>query len=419
MIATIITIGDELLIGQVINTNSTFIASELNKIGVIVGSISVVGDDEEAILKTFTNSYSGSSLVIVTGGLGPTHDDVTKKCVCKFFNVNLIQSEEVKKDVERILSLRKIEWSKAAEEQTFVPKNCQIIPNELGTAAGFLFERDNKIFIVLPGVPREMQNMMQGFVIPYLRKKIGGWKIYHKTLRTTGITEAALSELIGNIDELLINTHEASSTLAFLPSPTGVSLRISVKAENELLAENILRIIDESIYKKAGKFIYGYGDDDLETVVGRILTEKNLTLSVAESCTGGMIAHKLTNVPGSSKYFDRGIIAYSNRSKIQLLGVDENLINTKGAVSQEVAMAMAEGVRKVSGSNIGLSTTGIAGPTGGSIEKPIGLVWIGYSDQNETMAIRNYFGNNRILVKTYASQAALNLVRLKLLQIKI
>ena len=414
MQASIISIGDEILVGQIVNTNASFIAAELNKIGIYVNSILTVGDNEQDILISFKNLFEKNDIVIVTGGLGPTHDDVTKKAVCKFFNVKLFQSNEIRENIKRILSYRNIQWNDAAEEQTFVPENCTIIPNNLGTAAGFLFERDEKYFVVMPGVPYEMQDMMINFVIPYFQSKQKGQKIVHKTLRTTGITEASLSELIGPVESLLINNALVSSTLAFLPAPTGVNLRISVKSENYGLATNAINDIEKRIRNKADYYIYGIDTEELEAVVGKLLIDKNLKIAVAESCTGGLIANKITNISGSSKYFERGVVAYSNKSKIEILGVSEDLIIKYGAVSEEVAKAMAEGVRLISKTDIGISTTGIAGPTGGSTEKPVGLVWIGYSDEKETFAIKNNFGNDRLLIKIRASQAALNLVRLKL-----
>ncbi|RCK72634.1 MAG: hypothetical protein IGBAC_0445 [Ignavibacteriae bacterium] len=419
MQASIISIGDELLVGQVVNTNASFIANELNKIGIIVKNILAVGDNERDILNSFEKYFLENDIVLVTGGLGPTHDDITKKAVCKFFNVKLYQSSEIKERIKRILSYRNIEWNAAAEEQTFVPENCTIIPNNLGTAAGFLFERNEKYFIVMPGVPYEMQDMMINFVIPFLSSKRKGDMIVHKTLRTTGITEAALSELIGNIETLLINNNQVSSTLAFLPSPAGVNLRITAKSLKNEYAKETLNEIERKIRAKAEYYIYGIESEDLESVVGKLLIERNLKIAVAESCTGGLIADKITNISGSSKYFERGIVAYSNQSKIEILGVKEELIVKYGAVSEEVAKAMAEGIRLISKTDIGISTTGIAGPTGGSVEKPVGLVWIGYSDAGETFALKNNFGNDRLLIKIRAAQAALNLVRLKLTGKKI
>lgn len=416
MKATIISIGDELLIGQVINTNAAYIASELNKIGIQVISITTVGDNHSDIIKSFEDAYLKSDVIIVTGGLGPTHDDITKNAVCSFFNVGLIQNNEVRENIKKILSFRKIDWNPAAEEQTYIPEGCKIIKNNLGTAAGFLFERDNKFFIVMPGVPHEMKDMMINFVIPFLSSHLSGEKIIHKTFKTTGITEAALSEMIGPVEKILINDSRVTSSLAFLPSPLGVSLRISVKSSDKELANNFLEKIEKELRATIKHYVYGINEDELELVVGKILKDKKLTISVAESCTGGLIANRITNVSGSSQYFERGVVAYSNRSKVELLGVDEDLIIKYGAVSENVAKAMAQGIRNISGSSIGISTTGIAGPTGGTAEKPVGLVWIGYSDENETIAVKNYFGNERILIKTRASQAALNLVRLKLIE---
>ncbi|MDI6779897.1 MAG: competence/damage-inducible protein A [Bacteroidota bacterium] len=414
MIASIITIGDELLIGQVVNTNAVYIAEALNKISVTVKNILTVGDTQEDILQAFIKQFSENDLIISTGGLGPTHDDITKKTICKFFNTELVKNEDVKANVERILALRNMKWTSAADEQTYVPDGCKIIPNKHGTAPGMLFERDNKFFIALPGVPYEMKQMIDEFVLPLFSNFNNGRIILHRTLRTTGIAEAFLSELIGDIDEL---TKVAS--LAFLPSPTGVSLRISATSDSYKNVREAIAEVENKIRSKANDYIYGTDDETIEQVLGKLLSERNLTIAVAESCTGGLIANRITNVPGSSKYFERGIVTYSNRSKTDLLGVPENLIIKHGAVSEEVAKAMAAGIRELSKTDIGISTTGIAGPTGATPDKPLGLVWIGYADSKNLIAKKYLFGDDRVRVKIRSSQAAMELVRRIILNIQI
>jgi nicotinamide-nucleotide amidase len=414
MIASIITIGDELLIGQVVDTNAAYIAEALNKISVKVKNILTVGDTQEDILQTFIKQFSENDLIISTGGLGPTHDDITKKTICKFFNTELVKNEDVKANVERILALRNMKWTAAADEQTFVPIGCKIIPNKHGTAPGMLFERDNKFFIALPGVPYEMKQMIDEFVLPLFSNFNNGRIILHRTLRTTGIAEAFLSELIGDIDEL---TKVAS--LAFLPSPTGVSLRISATSDSYKSVREAIAEVENKIRSKANDYIYGTDDETIEQVLGKLLSERNLTIAVAESCTGGLIANRITNVPGSSKYFERGIVTYSNRSKTDLLGVPENLIIKHGAVSEEVAKAMAAGIREISKTDIGISTTGVAGPTGATPDKPLGLVWIGYADLKNLIAKKFLFGDDRVRVKIRSSQAAMELIRRIILKIQI
>ena len=412
MNAEIITIGDELLIGQVINTNQAYIAGRLSTIGVPVHRMTTVGDGLESILDSFREAWKRSGVVIVTGGLGPTHDDVTKKAVCTFFDSDLVSDADLRKHIEGIIKRRNIGWTPATEEQTMVPRKAQIIPNPVGTAAGMLFQEDEKYFIVLPGVPYEMKEMTDQSVIPFLAPKVKGSVIRHLTLRTTGIPESLLAQQLGNLDEIL-----RGAKLAFLPSLSGVRLRITVQERTEATANAIIRQVEERIRAKAQKYIYGTGEEELEESLGKILTERKLTIAVAESCTGGLIANRITNVSGSSSYFDRGVVAYSNHSKTQLLSVPSALIETHGAVSKEVASAMAEGVRKAAHTDIGLSTTGIAGPTGGTPEKPEGLVWIGYSDTNTTIALKFNFGDNRLRFKERASQAALELVRRRVLRI--
>ncbi len=416
MRAEIITIGDELLIGQVINTNASYIGKKLSEIGISVERIVSVGDDEEEIIRELRNAFDNFDIVILTGGLGPTHDDVTKSAICKFFNTGLIFNEDVLNQVREFLAKRgRTELNEANKSQAFVPEKAKIINNYWGTAPGFLFEEDGKIVIVMPGVPKEMQGMMDKFVINYLSQKSEGNVIKQKVLKTTGIPEAYLYEkLKEKVEEI-----EKFCKVAFLPSAIGVKIRITVKAENKEKADELINEAERKIREEVDKYIYGVDDEEIEEVVGKLLTERKLKISIAESCTGGLICDRITNVPGSSKYFERGVVAYSNEAKIQVLGVSEELIRKYGAVSREVAEAMAEGVRKISGADIGISTTGIAGPTGGTPQKPVGLVWIGYSDKDETFAKEFRFGDDRLENKQRTAQMALEILRRKLLGIEI
>jgi nicotinamide-nucleotide amidase len=406
MKSAIITIGDELLIGQIINTNQAYIAQRLNSVGVSVERMLTVGDDLSAILQVFRECWAAYQVVIVTGGLGPTHDDITKKAVCEFFHTGLISRPDLREAIEKLLAKRGAKWGPTAEEQTLFPEKAAVIPNPVGTAAGIQFVEGGKYFMVLPGVPYEMKEMVDGSIVPLLASRVTGSVIRHLTLRTTGATESMLAGQIGDVNAFL---HGAR--LAFLPSPTGVRLRITLQDTNAETADRRMRAVEETIRAKVGRYIYGTGEAELEEVLGRILAERKLTIAIAESCTGGLIADKLTDVSGSSVYLDRGMVTYSNRSKTELLGVPEELLARTGAVSQEVAEAMAAGARQRSGTDIGLSTTGIAGPTGGSHEKPVGLVWIGYSDASQTFAKRYLFGEGRLRVKERAAVAALELVR--------
>ncbi len=415
MVAEIISIGDELLIGQVINSNQAYIAEKLNSVGIYANKMTTVGDNENEIFEVFQNAFETHNVVSVTGGLGPTHDDITRAVVCKFFNTDLVLNEEALENVRRIFERRKVSPTKINEAQALVPRSCKVIQNRLGTAPGYFFEQNGKYFIVMPGVPYEMKAMMDEYVIPFFKKIYTGLVIRHHTLKTTGIPESFLAEKIGDID--LIIPKDSSTTLAFLPNPFGVRLRITSNAKTEEEAENKIREIENKIRNKIDKYIYAVGEIELEEVVGKLLAERKLTISVAESCTGGLIADRITNVSGSSNYFERGIITYSNKSKMVELGVPSEMIKQHGAVSKQVAEAMAFGVRTKSNTDIGIATTGIAGPTGGSVDKPVGLVWIGYSDGEDTFAIQFNFGGERRLIKERASQAALELVRRRLLKI--
>jgi nicotinamide-nucleotide amidase len=409
--AEIITIGDELLIGQVINTNQAFIAEKLNLAGISIARMTTVGDDLEAILSAFGSGWQAQDVVIVTGGLGPTHDDITKKAVCRFFKTDLVSNDEVRRHIEALLARRNAHWSPSAEEQTLVPRAAGLVPNPLGTAAGFRFEEHGKLFFVLPGVPYEMKAMVEQSIMPILTRRGSGSVIRHLTLRTTGIAESTLAQELGELDPIL-----QGAKLAFLPSPTGVRLRITLIESDLAAADRRIAGVEQRIRERVEKYIYGTDTDEIEAVLGQTLAKRGMTIAVAESCTGGLITHRLTNVSGSSAYVERGVITYSNRSKIDLLGVPAEMIQQHGAVSGPVAEAMAAGVRKMAGTDVGISTTGIAGPTGGSPEKPVGLVWVAYADGDGSVAIRFNFSGTREVIKERASQAALELVRRKLLR---
>lgn len=417
MRAEIITVGDELLIGQVVNTNAAYVGEQLSFAGVDVATVTAVGDHEEAIERALRDAWDRSDAIIVTGGLGPTHDDITKKVLCKFFNAGLVLHEPTVESIRGLLTSRNLAWSERAQEQAMVPQGATVIPNRYGTAPGLMFERQGKVLVAMAGVPYEMKGIIDSFVVPYFHEHPSGVSILHRTLNTTGISESLLSEKLGNIDEMVgVSNEERRATLAFLPSPQGVRIRISVRERNLKNAQTRVEEIESRIRARAGSYIFGCNEEILEEVVGRLLKERGLTIAVAESCTGGLIADRITNVPGSSDYFESGVVVYSNSSKVEFLRVAQELIDRNGAVSREVAEAMAAGVRKRASTDLGLSTTGIAGPTGGTAEKPVGLVWIGYADDRETLSFRFHLGNDRRRVKERAAQAALDLVRRKLLK---
>jgi nicotinamide-nucleotide amidase len=412
MNAVIISIGDEITTGLIPNSNAAYISERLTSIGLIVDRIVTVGDNEHEIIRSFEENFIRSDAIIVTGGLGPTHDDITRSAICSFFKLHLVQSAEARLNVENFLKQRNRQWTEAAENQCYVPDGAIVIHNPYGTAPGELIVREGKIFIVLPGVPYEMEAMMNDFVIPYILKQPSRKNILRRIYLTTGISESELSEKLGPIHKQFDNLK-----VAFLPSPLGVRLRVTVQESNPDLCQQHFSAIENTIRSRINQYIYGMDDETLEEVVGHMLTEHKKKIAVAESCTGGLISHRLTNVPGSSQYFERSVVTYSNASKVEILDIPADVITLYGAVSREVAEHMAQSIRDISGADIGLSTTGIAGPSGGSPEKPIGLVWIGYANSRGVTSKRFYFGDGRTRVKERASQAALDLIRKKLLSI--
>ena len=416
MKAYIITIGDEILLGNTLNTNAAHIGNSLFEINVPVIKTSVVGDDNSAILDELTLATNTADLILVTGGLGPTHDDITRKSIVDFFNSELVENKEVLEDIKKLFEKKKREVTEVNADQAKIPKIAEAIRNQFGTAPGMWIEKDSKIYAMMPGVPYEMESMMELTIIPRLQEKIGSDQkiLKKKFLLTTGIPESTLFERLGNLDELL-----QGAKLAFLPNQFGVKLRLSIEGDDEKELQNKLLEVEQRIRGKAGRFIYGTGDDQLEVVVARLLLEREFKISTAESCTGGLLGNMLTNVSGSSKYFERGVICYSNAAKVELLQVNEDTLAEHGAVSMEVAMQMAEGVKSTSGSDIGLATTGIMGPTGATADKPVGLVYIGYCDEKVCTAKKFNFGEDRLLNKERTAQAALDFVRRQLLGISL
>jgi nicotinamide-nucleotide amidase len=413
MKAHIITIGDEILIGQITNTNAAWIGERLSNIQVDVNSTSVVGDDVKQIIQEFNRAYDANDLIIVTGGLGPTHDDVTRKCVVDFFKTELIVNEEVLNDIKIFFERRNRQLTPTNEDQALVPRIAEPIRNSRGTAPGIWIEKDEKIFVVMPGVPFEMKGMMENIILPRLEDKVPKTKfLTRKTFLTTGIPESMLFDKLGNIDELL-----DGNKLAFLPNQFGVKMRITVKGNNEEAANNKLDEIEQKIRMNAGRYIFGKEDELLEEIIARLLIDRGLKLATAESCTGGLISNRLTNISGSSTFYERGVITYSNAAKVELLHVDEDTILKHGAVSLEVVRQMAEGVKATSGIDLGLAVTGILGPTGATETKPVGLVYIGLCDEKICTAKEFHFGDDRLMNKDRASQAALEMLRRHLLGI--
>lgn len=414
MNAHIITIGDEILIGQTLNTNAAYIGEKLTHNQINITGSSVVPDIKENIVAEFERSLANNDLVIVTGGLGPTHDDVTRNCIVDFFKSGLVKNEQVLSDIKYLFEIRGRILTKINEDQALIPRIALPIRNSKGTAPGFWIEKEDKIFIAMPGVPYEMKEMMNDFVIPRLleRNKTLGKKVIIKNLLTTGIPESTLFDKLGDLEKLL-----KGARLAFLPSHYGVKLRLTVEGVDFESAQNKLEEIEQKIRFTIGRYIFGKDEDTIEEVLANLLIDRGLKISIGESCTGGLISHRLTNISGSSIFFERGIVAYSNHAKVELLKVDEEIIAKYGAVSFEVAKQMANGAKEVSGADIGLAVTGILGPTGATPTKPIGLVYISLCD-NKTSTVKEFrFGDNRLLNKDRTSQAAFEMLRRYLLGI--
>ncbi|OGC77408.1 MAG: competence/damage-inducible protein A, partial [candidate division Zixibacteria bacterium RBG_16_40_9] len=360
MKAEIIIIGDEILYGQTVDTNSAFIAEKLGELGIEISYKTSVADDVKTIVEAIHLAQSRVNLIISTGGLGPTSDDLTLKGIAKAFKRNLIFHPEILKKIEERFKARGLEMPKINQNQALLPQGAKALENQLGSAPGILIEEDKKIFIALPGVPKEMKAMLEQEVIPLLKTKVGKTKIVHRKIRTTGIIESKLYE---KIQDLLKDLKEIK--VAFLPSYQGVDLRLTANLKTSSKSKDAITQLEEKIKERIGEFIYGYDEQTLEEVVGKILKENGKTLSVAESCTGGLVLAKITNISGSSEYFERGVVSYSNQAKMEILGVPKELLDKSGAVSPEVALAMAKGIRQISKTDLGLSVTGIAGPTGG------------------------------------------------------
>jgi nicotinamide-nucleotide amidase len=411
MQAEIITIGDELLIGQVVDTNSAWLGSTLGDDGIKVIQITSVQDNAAQIVQAVNDALSRADIVLMTGGLGPTKDDITKKTLAEMFGMKLVRNEQVYEMVGKQLALRGIAFTELNQGQALVPDGCTVLPNRNGTAPGMWFERDGKVLISMPGVPFEMKALVKDEVLPRLRKHFALDANVHRTIITFGLAESILADTIASWEEAL----PPYLHLAYLPSALCIRLRLSAYEIDRQKAEQEIESQIEKLSKVIPHYIIGSEDDSLESVTGTLLKTRGETLATAESCTGGNIAHRFTAMPGASEYFKGGVVAYSNEVKIALLGVDPESLNRYGAVSQSVAEQMAEGVRRATGATYGISTTGIAGPTGGTPEKPVGTVWMAVATPNGVFSRRMVFGSVRSQNIERASSNCINLLRLQLL----
>lgn len=406
--ATIITIGDEILIGQIVDTNSVSISRHLNKAGITVSERLSIGDNAEQITRALTEALNRTQIVIITGGLGPTKDDITKHTLAKFFSSDMREDEQVALHVKTMLEARGITFNELNHSQAMVPEKCQVLFNYHGTAPGMWFEDEQgHVAISLPGVPFEMEHLMEDEVMPRLKARFSLHANVHRTMITSGLPESMLAERIAEWEDALPERLK----LAYLPSPNIVRLRLSAYDRDD--AEATCQEIDaefDKLYHIIPEHIVGFEDASVQALVHDLLSQHHLTLATAESCTGGTIASRFTAMSGSSQYFLCGVVSYSNEAKRDVLGVNYDDIMRYGAVSETVVRQMAEGARRISGSDYAISTSGIAGPTGGSKEKPVGTVWMAVATPTRTISMMRNSGTDRSQVINRASAYAIEML---------
>ncbi|MDR0969756.1 MAG: competence/damage-inducible protein A [Lentimicrobiaceae bacterium] len=412
VVVELITIGDELLIGQVVNTNASWLGNELQKNGFFLKHVETIGDDESEILDAFENASKRAHIVLITGGLGPTDDDLTKAALCRYFNTKTTLNQEALEVIRTLFEKRGMELTPRNYEQAMLPELCNYIPNAVGTAPGMWFEGNDVIYVSMPGVPFEMQNMVTNEILPRLKQRFETIHYAKRTVLVTGIGESFLADKIQSWEKSLPNF----LSLAYLPQYGIVRLRLSGwHADMDFLNETIEKEIN-TLMPHIMPYFFGTEEDKLEEIVLKLLKERKQTLATAESCTGGNIAHLITGIAGSSTVFNGSVVAYANSAKENLLGVDAKLIEKHGAVSQEVVESMARNACRVLKTDFAVATSGIAGPDGGTLEKPVGTVWIAVATPKETFSQRYNFGNTRENTIKRASITALNMLRKWLLE---
>ena len=410
--AEIITIGDEILFGQIIDTNTQWIGTELTGIGIRPVRKTSVGDNKEDILAAFTEASKRVEIVIVTGGLGPTKDDITKHTFCEYFGSELKINEEALQLVTSFFAKRGRAMTELNIQQAALPTNATYIPNLWGTAPGMWFEKDGVIYVSLPGVPYEMKSLMQFEILPRLKERFTFNIIQHKLIKTIGIGESFLAEKIEHWEDAL----PEHIKLAYLPHFGQVKLRLTGTGTDQNLLDAELQNQIDLVLPLIKEHVFGYDSDELESVVGTLLIKQQATIGTAESCTGGFVAHRLTNIAGSSRYFEGSVVSYSNAVKVNVLGVSQETLNTYGAVSEQTAIEMAEGARRVLNTTYAISTTGIAGPDGGTVEKPVGTVWIACATPTETVTLLLKLSGIRSINIELTSNQVLNLLRKTILK---
>ena len=409
--AEIISIGDEILYGQTLDTNSHWISGRLDEIGIKVRRKITIGDEREEILNCLKESSERSDIILITGGLGPTRDDLTKPLLAEYFGVGLKMNNEAFEHIRTLFEKRGREVTELNRMQAELPENCIKIDNRLGTAPGMWFEEKGTVYVSMPGVPYEMEAMMNDIILPKLKEKFTGGVIYHKIVKTVGIGESALAEKITDWEDHL----PKSIKLAYLPTFGQVKLRLTALGSDKAVLEKQVSQEVDKLIPQIASYVYGYDSDELEKVVGDILLKNNKSIAFAESCTGGYISHLMTKVPGSSKYYKGSIVSYDYDVKVNSLDVDRKVMEEKGAVSEEVVLQMARSVRSKLQADVGISVSGIAGPGGGTEGKPVGTVWIGYSDEQKTIAKKFNFSKDRNVNIKLSALCALNMFRINFL----
>ena len=403
----IITIGDEILIGQIVDTNSAWMSVELNKAGFEIVQITSVHDDAAHIVASLDLALERADVVLFTGGIGPTKDDITKQTLSRYFGMQLVFNDEVYKNIEQVLVNRSRAVNELTRTQAFVPDGCTVIQNRVGTAPVTWFEKNGKVIVSMPGVPNEMKHIMSTEVIPRLSQRYKTPTIIHKNVIVQGYPESALAMKIANWENAL----PADIHLAYLPNYGIIKLRLSGVSEDPLALEFSINQQIAGLTEILADAIVAYDDTPVEEMIGNLLTTKGMTLSTAESCTGGFIAHKITTVPGSSKYFKGSVVSYSNEVKVNVLNVLSDDIQLHGAVSRQVVEQMADNVRRLLKTDYALATSGIAGPDGGTAEKPVGLVWISVSSPKGVVSREFKFGNVRIQNIERTAQTAMLMLK--------
>jgi len=409
--AELITIGDEILYGQIVDTNSQWMSAALDEIGVKVVRKTTIGDEEEEILSAFRDAEERADVVLITGGLGPTKDDLTKPCLAKYFSSDLAINEKALEELTALFKQINRELTPINREQALLPVKSEMVSNKLGTAAGMWFHERGKVFVSMPGVPYEMKKMMEDTVIPKIQKTFETPLIYHKVIKTIGIGESWLSEMIADWEDNL----PQHIGLAYLPSIGQVKLRLTATGNDLINLKTDVDSLIEAILPTIKEYVFGYNEETIESAVGKKLAKNKLTIATAESCTGGYVAHRITSVPGSSHYFMGSVIAYDNEVKLKHLDVGESIIRNHGAVSEATVEEMAKNVRIKLSTDIGIATSGIAGPSGGTPEKPVGTIWIAYADQHKCVSKKLSLSKNRDLNIKYTTASLLNLLRVELL----